>query len=113
MHNHNHNYKSKKRNIMKETDINPPAKTIVEYISNIVNNTEELGLCKELFQTSGSELEYVSTMMNISERQALIFSLFANEGVDGCFSLSDFSHTLKCKNIELSLLFFAAKHLKK
>lgn len=77
---------------MKETATNSPAKTIVECISNIVNNTEELGLCKELFQTSGSELEYVSTMMNISERQALIFSLFANEGVDGCFVKRFFPH---------------------
>ncbi|MBR3939706.1 MAG: AAA family ATPase [Bacteroidales bacterium] len=98
---------------MKETDTNPPAKTIVECISSIVNNTEKLGLCKELFQTSGSELEYVSTMMNINERQALIFSLFANEGVDGCFSLSDFSRTLQCKNIELLTFLTDVEELEK
>ena len=98
---------------MKETDTNPPAKTIVECISSIVNNTEKLGLCKELFQTSSNELEYVSTMMNINERQALIFSLFANEGVDGCFSLSDFSRTLNCKNIDLLTFLSDVEELEK
>ena len=98
---------------MKETATNSPTKTIVECISSIVNNTEELGLCKELFQTSSNELEYVSTMMNINERQALIFSLFANEGVDGCFSLSDFSRTLNCKNIELLTFLTDVEELEK
>ena len=98
---------------MKENSTNPTTTNIIECISVIVSSTEEFGLCKELFQNTAAELEYITKMMNITERQALIFSLFANEGVDGCFSLSDFSRTLQCKNIELLTFLTDVEELEK